>query len=83
MTTDAPPGCMSQGATRTEALVNIADAISLCLEVIEEDSAESLLRPVEQPGVVEAILLVALSAVISAGTALWWYWSLYAFLLNR
>lgn len=30
------PGCVSQGATRDEALVNIKDAIKLCLEVRSE-----------------------------------------------
>ena len=33
------PGCISQGVTREEALTNINDAISLCLEVIKEDMA--------------------------------------------
>ncbi|MCL5735539.1 MAG: type II toxin-antitoxin system HicB family antitoxin [Actinobacteria bacterium] len=27
------PGCVSQGATREEALTNIREAIALCLEV--------------------------------------------------
>lgn len=30
------PGCVSQGATKTEALENIRDAIKLCLEVRAE-----------------------------------------------
>jgi predicted RNase H-like HicB family nuclease len=30
------PGCVSQGATREEALVNIKEAIALCLEVRAE-----------------------------------------------
>ena len=30
------PGCVSQGATREEALKNIEDAIRLCLEVRAE-----------------------------------------------
>ena len=30
------PGCVSQGATREEALENIGDAIRLCLEVRAE-----------------------------------------------
>jgi predicted RNase H-like HicB family nuclease len=30
------PGCISQGATRDEALANIADAIVGCLEVRSE-----------------------------------------------
>ncbi len=30
------PGCLSQGATRTEALENIREAIALCLEVRAE-----------------------------------------------
>ncbi len=29
----AIPGCVSQGTTREEALVNMEEAISLCLEV--------------------------------------------------
>ncbi len=32
----AIPGCVSQGQTRDEALVNIEDAIRLCLEVRAE-----------------------------------------------
>jgi predicted RNase H-like HicB family nuclease len=32
----AIPGCVSQGDTRAEALVNVADAIKLCLEVRAE-----------------------------------------------
>ena len=32
----AIPGCVSQGATKDEALGNIAEAISLCLEVRAE-----------------------------------------------
>jgi predicted RNase H-like HicB family nuclease len=32
----AIPGCVSQGLTKDEALVNIAEAISLCLEVRAE-----------------------------------------------
>lgn len=32
----AIPGCVSQGGTREEALVNIEDAIRLCLEVRAE-----------------------------------------------
>jgi predicted RNase H-like HicB family nuclease len=30
------PGCVSQGATKEEALTNIKDAINLCLEVRAE-----------------------------------------------
>lgn len=30
------PGCISQGATKAEALENIKDAIKLCLEVRAE-----------------------------------------------
>lgn len=30
------PGCISQGATKAEALVNIEEAIALCLEVRAE-----------------------------------------------
>ena len=36
------PGCASQGKTREEALANIVDAISVCLEVIIEDTAAKL-----------------------------------------
>jgi predicted RNase H-like HicB family nuclease len=32
----AIPGCVSQGATKDEALTNILDAIRLCLEVRSE-----------------------------------------------
>lgn len=31
------PGCVSQGETRAEALANIAEAIWLYIEVLEED----------------------------------------------
>ena len=31
------PGCASQGATREEALANLAGAIELCLETMLED----------------------------------------------
>lgn len=31
------PGCASQGATREEALANLADAIELCLDMVLED----------------------------------------------
>ena len=31
------PGCISQGKTREEALVNIKEAIELCLESREEE----------------------------------------------
>jgi predicted RNase H-like HicB family nuclease len=34
------PGCVSEGATRDEALANIHDAIRLCLSVISEDHAK-------------------------------------------
>ena len=33
------PGCISEGATRDEALANIHDAINMCLSVIKEDAA--------------------------------------------
>jgi predicted RNase H-like HicB family nuclease len=33
----ALPGCISQGQTREEALVNIQEAIALYLEPIEDD----------------------------------------------
>jgi len=32
----AIPGCISQGATKTEALKNIREAIALCLDVRAE-----------------------------------------------
>jgi predicted RNase H-like HicB family nuclease len=32
----AIPGCVSQGKTKGEAIVNIGDAIKLCLEVRSE-----------------------------------------------
>lgn len=32
----AVPGCVSQGATKDEALANVAEAIKLCLEVRAE-----------------------------------------------
>lgn len=32
----AIPGCVTQGATKEEALVNIKEAIALCLEVRAE-----------------------------------------------
>jgi predicted RNase H-like HicB family nuclease len=32
------PGCVSQGQTKDEALANAHDAITLCLEVIQEDA---------------------------------------------
>jgi predicted RNase H-like HicB family nuclease len=31
------PGCISQGATRDEALANIREAIALCLETREQE----------------------------------------------
>jgi len=34
------PGCVSEGATRDEALCNIRDAINLCLSVIREDASK-------------------------------------------
>lgn len=37
----AIPGCVSQGRTEEEALENISEAISLCLEVLEEKIRES------------------------------------------
>lgn len=36
------PGCISQGTTREEALANIVDAISVCLEVIMEKVASNV-----------------------------------------
>jgi len=42
------PGCISQGKTREEALANIVDAISVCLEVIMERAADEVRK--ESPG---------------------------------
>ncbi|HEV2689128.1 MAG TPA: type II toxin-antitoxin system HicB family antitoxin [Bryobacteraceae bacterium] len=42
------PGCISEGATRDEALANIHDAIKLCLDVIKEDRDK---QPPQPPGV--------------------------------
>ena len=36
------PGCISQGKTREEALANIVDAISVCLEIITEQAAKKV-----------------------------------------
>jgi predicted RNase H-like HicB family nuclease len=33
------PGCVSQGSTRDEALANVREAISLCVEVRAEQGA--------------------------------------------
>ena len=35
----ALPGCISEGATRDEALANIQEAIALYLEPVEDDQA--------------------------------------------
>jgi len=45
------PGCVSEGATRDEALANIHDAIKLCLDVIREDRE----KPLDEPPKVEMI----------------------------
>ena len=34
------PGCVSQGATKDEALVNIREAIALCMEVRAEQGPQ-------------------------------------------
>jgi|SRR5580698_4554465 predicted RNase H-like HicB family nuclease len=39
------PGCISEGATRNEALANIHDAINLCLSVIREDTTKPTSGP--------------------------------------
>jgi predicted RNase H-like HicB family nuclease len=39
------PGCISQGKTRDEALANIVDAVSVCLEIITEQAAAKLRQP--------------------------------------
>jgi predicted RNase H-like HicB family nuclease len=36
------PGCMSQGESRNEALTNLMDAISVCLEIIAEDAGQPI-----------------------------------------
>jgi len=36
------PGCISQGKTREEALTNIMDAISVCMEVILDRAARAI-----------------------------------------
>lgn len=41
------PGCVSQGETEAEALVNIADAIREYLEVVKEQIKGNLVREVE------------------------------------
>jgi predicted RNase H-like HicB family nuclease len=41
------PGCWSQGATREEALVNIADAIREYLEAQEEPGEEGEVEEIE------------------------------------
>ena len=41
------PGCWSQGATREEALVNIADAIRENLEAQEEPGEEGEVEEIE------------------------------------
>ena len=41
------PGCVSQGETEAEALVNIADAIREYLEVVKEQIKGTLVREVE------------------------------------
>ena len=47
----AIPGCMSQGRTEEEALENIRDAISLCLEARREAGLPPMIemREVEVP----------------------------------
>jgi predicted RNase H-like HicB family nuclease len=47
------PGCISEGSTREEALSNIHDAISLCLDVIKQDIAN--LGGPPSPGDIEMI----------------------------
>ena len=50
------PGCMSQGRTEREALDNIREAISLCLEVRRERGLPLTIetRTVEIPAIAEA-----------------------------
>ena len=42
----AIPGCISQGATEAEALLNIHEAISACLEVRAEEGMPLTVRTV-------------------------------------
>jgi predicted RNase H-like HicB family nuclease len=49
------PGCVSEGTTREEALANIYDAITLCLEVIKEDRANPPTAPTEVEMIVRPI----------------------------
>jgi predicted RNase H-like HicB family nuclease len=46
-TCPAIPGCVSQGATETEALANIHEAIVGCLEVRAEEGLPLTVRVVE------------------------------------
>ena len=39
---DEWPGCVSQGATREEALMNLREAMALWLEVAAEDTARQI-----------------------------------------
>ncbi len=41
------PGCHSQGSTREEALTNIREAISLCLEVEAEEAGLKTVETLE------------------------------------
>ncbi len=50
----ALPGCVSQGDDRAEAIENIKEAITLVLEVLEEDAAVRQGNPPE-PRVLETI----------------------------
>ncbi|MGL4879518.1 MAG: type II toxin-antitoxin system HicB family antitoxin [Waterburya sp.] len=43
------PGCISQGKTRDEALSNIEEAISLYIEVLEENCYLTLARKRTKP----------------------------------
>ncbi len=37
------PGCISQGKTKEEAIVNIQEAIELYIEALEEDNCHKIL----------------------------------------
>ena len=48
VTCPALPGCWSQGATRDDALINIADAISLYLDYLSEKTESHKERLIQE-----------------------------------